>query len=639
MTAQLAPTPVFRATDGLGFPLFLGRLTTYQAGTLIPQATYIDSTQTTPNTNPIILNARGEAQIWLDPTKAYKFTLTDAFGNNIPGWPVDNITIGNANPSFNVIPTVDNLFTLGSPTFAWANVYVGANHAPVLDTVSGNIGYYARTAAEIAAGVTPTNYVYAPGNVLRYGADSSGAVDSSAAFNKAALAGAGLILVPGGNYKIASQVTINIAACGILGQGATITSALAAGTLFEITSSAGGEANTKNAIEGLTIVGTNIAGVYAMDFFVAAAALVAGINVRDCTFTAFDKCVQIRSNAFMINFFGCTFSQGGASGCVHIPAGGANYAERVTFVGCNFFNNTICLKSDYSSSSVHLLGCSLDYSSQVLVNNGGWFQCTGCYFESNIDTGYWFTTAADQTTIFDGCSISQTGPKPNFNWAQSSSSLGAINFRNCILYSNSNTIVSAVPFLCALGGGNGSAYGSGNRMVGFNPAGSGWAAVSASSGLQPSLNAGLPGFTIGSTGTGGSPFEGGGVGPGGTNALGFQVAVNGQDQFAYVTIAAQAGDNVGIACQIKTNNVAAPFQLQIQALDAAGILLGSSTLTGGLNSWDGSISQLPLAYTWFRTLFPSLPAGTVTTRVRWITTGATNTTYQILVGTITIGKY
>jgi hypothetical protein len=170
MTAQLAPLPVAKFFDNNGAPLAFGLLTTYAAGTTTPQATYVDSTQTTQNLNPIQLNFRGECNLWLDPTKTYKLLLQDAQGNPIPGWPVDNITIGNANSSYNVIPTSDNLYTLGSPTFSWANVYVGANHAPVLDTVSGNIGYYARTAAEIAASVMPTNFSYEPyrGDVRRW---------------------------------------------------------------------------------------------------------------------------------------------------------------------------------------------------------------------------------------------------------------------------------------------------------------------------------------------------------------------------------------------------------------------------------------------------------------------------------------
>lgn len=190
MTAQLSPPPVFRAFDGLGLPLFKGQLTTYQAGTLVPQATYVDSTQTTQNANPIVLNARGECALWLDPAKAYKFALTDQFGNNVPGWPVDNITIGNANPSFSVIPTINNLFNLGSPTFSWANVYLGANGLPLVDAL-GNAGFYIRTPAEFAASITPLDYFYPEGVVNRYGFNTTpGTTDMTQAIKNAVLVNA-----------------------------------------------------------------------------------------------------------------------------------------------------------------------------------------------------------------------------------------------------------------------------------------------------------------------------------------------------------------------------------------------------------------------------------------------------------------
>lgn len=91
MTTLLSPLPKFKAFDNNGNPLAFGLLTTYAAGTTNPIATYKDSTQTTTNTNPIVLNFRGEADIWLIPNIAYKFALTDSQGNTIPGWPVDNI--------------------------------------------------------------------------------------------------------------------------------------------------------------------------------------------------------------------------------------------------------------------------------------------------------------------------------------------------------------------------------------------------------------------------------------------------------------------------------------------------------------------------------------------------------------------
>lgn len=184
MTTQLAPTPIFKAFDNVGLPLAFGKLYTYQAGTTTPQATYTDSTGNTPNPNPITLNARGETPLWLNPTLNYKFLLTDALGNQIPGWPVDNIN-GSLYPGNSIIPNTSNAFTLGSPQFSWANGYFGPNCVPVFDPGSGAIGYWPRTAAEIAAGVTPTNYAYAPGDLRRYGTFVSGGGDVTTALANA----------------------------------------------------------------------------------------------------------------------------------------------------------------------------------------------------------------------------------------------------------------------------------------------------------------------------------------------------------------------------------------------------------------------------------------------------------------------
>lgn len=90
MVAVLAPVPVFRAFDTDGFPLAGGLLYSYAAGTSTPKATYTDHLGTTPNTNPVVLDPTGAAQVWLDGS--YKLLLTDADGVTQPGYPVDNIT-------------------------------------------------------------------------------------------------------------------------------------------------------------------------------------------------------------------------------------------------------------------------------------------------------------------------------------------------------------------------------------------------------------------------------------------------------------------------------------------------------------------------------------------------------------------
>lgn len=220
MTAQLSPAPVFRSWDNLGFPLAGGKLFTYAAGTTTPQATYVDSTQTTPNTNPVILNFRGEAFVWLDPTLSYKYVLQDAFGNLL--WTEDNISGGfGASPlSINLIPNPTNTFTLGDSTHSWKQLYLGANAAPAFDATSGNIGFYARTGAEITAAVFPTNFTYQPYQVQRYMSAGQLAdylagtalVDQTSAFalaeQVAYIGGAGKIYAPAGKYRFAGTVTL-----------------------------------------------------------------------------------------------------------------------------------------------------------------------------------------------------------------------------------------------------------------------------------------------------------------------------------------------------------------------------------------------------------------------------------------------
>jgi microcystin-dependent protein len=99
--AVVTPTAKAQFIDAAGVPLAGGFIYTYEAGTTTPQATYTDSTSSTPNSNPIVLDARGEANIWLASSN-YKFKLTDADGTEI--WTVDNI----AAPSTALSPVFDS---------------------------------------------------------------------------------------------------------------------------------------------------------------------------------------------------------------------------------------------------------------------------------------------------------------------------------------------------------------------------------------------------------------------------------------------------------------------------------------------------------------------------------------------------
>ena len=88
MTAILMPNGKQAFANAAGQPLVGGKVYTYAAGTNTPKTTWSDAAQTAANTNPIILDARGEASIfWLG---SYKVVLRDA--NDVIIWTQDNVT-------------------------------------------------------------------------------------------------------------------------------------------------------------------------------------------------------------------------------------------------------------------------------------------------------------------------------------------------------------------------------------------------------------------------------------------------------------------------------------------------------------------------------------------------------------------
>jgi hypothetical protein len=102
--ASLSPAPKlqFFGTDGL--PLVGGKLYTYAAGTTTPIATYTDNTQANLNTNPIILDSAGQANVWLSDSITYKYTLTDA--DDVPLFTVDYVSVPVTSNSFASPPAI-----------------------------------------------------------------------------------------------------------------------------------------------------------------------------------------------------------------------------------------------------------------------------------------------------------------------------------------------------------------------------------------------------------------------------------------------------------------------------------------------------------------------------------------------------
>lgn len=225
MTAVLAPLLFDQFLNQTGTAVAVGyKVFSYQSGTTIKQPTYTDSAQATANPNPIILDSVGNAGtgIWLDPALIYKFVFAPA---------------NDTDPPTSALWTRDNVYPPLTPVTLLQIL---------TQQVLGAI-IYPRTTAETTAGVTPTFYIYPPGDIRRYGAIADAAVngttgtDNSAAINtalsvtgQAAYATSGNfgfknMLIPGGATLVGAGIheTNFISLTGAIGTMATDTGSAA----------------------------------------------------------------------------------------------------------------------------------------------------------------------------------------------------------------------------------------------------------------------------------------------------------------------------------------------------------------------------------------------------------------------------
>lgn len=133
MSAILSPSPLQHFDTATGAPASGYKLFTYLAGTTTKTPTYTDSSGATPNTNPILLDSLGNANVWLASGVTYKYALalpTDSDPPANPIWTVDNITGGAS----------------GTPTFQGVGATTGSANAQVLSNVTPA---YSRTAGNV----------------------------------------------------------------------------------------------------------------------------------------------------------------------------------------------------------------------------------------------------------------------------------------------------------------------------------------------------------------------------------------------------------------------------------------------------------------------------------------------------------
>ena len=191
MTAALTPVPKIQFFANDGTPLVGGKLYSYAAGTTTPLATYTTYAGTVANTNPVILDSRGEADVWLG-SDLYKMALYDA----------DNALIW----------TVDNILSSGD---SWQIALAAPGGAALIGYLPSGVGAVATTVqAKLRESVS----------VKDFGAVGNGVVDDTAAIqaaiNSLGANTGGTIYLPAGTYRTTSTLNCTQRGVTLTGDGA-----------------------------------------------------------------------------------------------------------------------------------------------------------------------------------------------------------------------------------------------------------------------------------------------------------------------------------------------------------------------------------------------------------------------------------
>jgi hypothetical protein len=382
MSVALAPSPVFTGIGFGGLPVIGGTLSTFVAGTSTPQATYVDSTQTTPNANPVQLNANAQCNLWLVIGQTYKLQLKDALGNQI--WVVDQIPGG----------------------LTAAQII-----AVLTQQVLGSILYPVLT----AEGSTVVSDWYPYGNVLRYGADPTGVASSVTAFSAALLSNDYVFVPPGGTYKIDSTITItgNKTITGAYGgsksaEHATLNHTALSGSIFSALSNEFGgiyignfniqggngsyaivSARPQSTFEFLHMEGSNGytgGGIQLQSGSNGATAPGSWeCNIRDCKWVGPNSQTAYRGYDLTINGGAtsverCIATRGSIGFCL-------NQGAAIRFIGCDANDQQLT----FSSESNTIGQCGLKFTTSAGTFHES-CEISGCYFEVNT-AGIWIDDA------------------------------------------------------------------------------------------------------------------------------------------------------------------------------------------------------------------------------------------------------
>jgi hypothetical protein len=176
--AVIATPPKLQFFDTNGNPLVGGKLYSYAAGTVTPLATFTDAGGGTPNANPVILDSRGEASVWLG-SALYKIALYTS--TDVLVWTVDNLN------GFQAVTLVQLAASGGSALVGYLPAGTGVATTTVQSKLRESV------------------------SVEDFGAVGDGTTDDTAAIIAALASGVKVIYgTPGKTYLVSHTATVSI---------------------------------------------------------------------------------------------------------------------------------------------------------------------------------------------------------------------------------------------------------------------------------------------------------------------------------------------------------------------------------------------------------------------------------------------
>lgn len=360
--ASLSPAPKLQFFDANGNPLVGGKLYSYEAGTTTPLATYTSYNGVTSNTNPIILDSRGEADVWLG-APLYKLKLTTA--TDVEVWTVDNV---------------------GGPDQATLAQLAASGGSALVGFLQNGTGAVATTVqTKLREQVSIFDFM----SSAEIADVQAGALtlDITAAFNTA-LAASKNIYFPAGKYRFNSTITIS-GARGLILRGAA-SALLASGTGYTGTT----ELYFSNAASGSN-------GIVITDF--------TGVTISDMSIVMRRGGTGGGKALYMYNGHDYQLSNlkidldAGTTGTGIVLGNGSGATS--TFVGdirnCKVIVNAACA-GIYAN-----FGTSLTFTACYVI--GGWMQFDGMtYFTANscaVDSSrlYGYIINGSTNGVFNAC--------------------------------------------------------------------------------------------------------------------------------------------------------------------------------------------------------------------------------------------